>query len=53
MLNKPLTIGLVIIAVALAAQWMGVSAQQNNFEEAREEQNKAIILRVYDEVHPG
>ena len=50
MSNKPLTIGLVILAIALAAQWMGVSAQQNNFEEAREEQNKAIILQVYDEI---
>lgn len=50
MSNKLLTIGLVILAIALAAQWMGASAQQNNSEEMSEEQNKAIILRVYDEV---
>ncbi len=50
MSNKSLTIGLVILAVALAVQWMGACAQQNNSEGAQEEQNKAIILRVYDEV---
>lgn len=51
MSNKSLAIGLVILAVALAAQWMVVvSAQQNNFEEAQEVQNKAVVLRVYDEV---
>lgn len=49
MSNKPLAIGLVILAVALMTLWMGACAQQNNSEETLEEHNKAIILRVYDE----
>lgn len=50
MSNRPLTIGLAILAVMLTTQWIGACAQQNSSVEAHEEQNKAIILRVYDEV---
>lgn len=49
MSNKPLAIGLVILAIILATQLMGASAQKNDSEKMNEEQNKAIILRVYDE----
>ena len=48
-LNKPLAIGLVILVVGLVTLWVGACAQQNNSEGMREEQNKAIMLRVYDE----
>lgn len=50
MSNRPLTIGLAILVVTLTTQWMGSCAQQNSSEEAREDQNKATILRVYDEI---
>jgi predicted SnoaL-like aldol condensation-catalyzing enzyme len=50
MSNRLLTIGLAILVVTLTTQWMGACAQQNSSEEAQEEQNKATILRVYDEV---
>ncbi len=50
MSNRPLTIGLAILVVMLTTQWIGARAQQNSSEEAREEQNKATILRVYDEI---
>ena len=49
MSNRPLAIGLVILAVALVTIWIGACAQQNNSEEMREEQNKAIMMQVYDE----
>ncbi len=49
MSNKPLAIGLVILAITLATQLTGASAQKNDSEKMTEEQNKAIILRVYDE----
>lgn len=50
MSNRPLTIGLAILAVMLTTQWIGACAQQNSSVEAHEEQNKATILRVYDEI---
>jgi predicted SnoaL-like aldol condensation-catalyzing enzyme len=49
MWNKPLVVGLMILSVALVTLWMEACAQQSNPEETREEQNRAIMLQVYDE----
>lgn len=47
---RPLTNGFVIPSVALATIWVSAGDQQDNPEEMRETQNKAVVLRVYDEV---
>lgn len=49
MWKRPLVVGLVILSVALTSLLMVTCAQQSNPEGTREEQNKAIMLRVYDE----
>ena len=49
MRNSQLTIGLIIFAITFTVLGPGVCASMNNSEETLEEQNKAIVLRVYNE----
>lgn len=49
MLNRQLMIGLIVFTLALSVMGVGMCAPMNESEESREEQNKAIVLRVYDE----
>jgi predicted SnoaL-like aldol condensation-catalyzing enzyme len=49
MRSKPLVVGLMILSVALTSLTIVTCAQQGNPEEMREEQNKSIMLRVYNE----
>lgn len=49
MSNKPLAIGLVVLSIALVTLWMVGSAQQNDSEATLGDQNRAIVLQVYDE----
>ena len=49
MCYRQLTIGLMVITIALSVLDLGACASMNNSEEMLEEQNKAIVLRVYDE----
>jgi predicted SnoaL-like aldol condensation-catalyzing enzyme len=49
MWNRQLMIGLIVFTLTLSVMGVGMCAPINESEEAREEQNKAIVLRVYDE----